>query len=276
MTTYHFGSAVSQASFAEYDAVEVIAADDSSIWVAPRPELVDGVTLTVRDPDTLVALDPITVGDNGYWAYTTTDIPIIQVSSDAGTSWSEHYSREVTLAAATAGVDASTALSAANNAVTTANSAATTAAQALALAQAGTGGGGFTGTVDYATQVTGKPSIPSTAADLGAIATSSKGAANGVASLDASTKIPLGQIPIGTTSSTVAAGDHTHTWGYAQMPPGAMFTVDYNVATSSWPTRPTSRTDLIGIWRAPAGIAPAPAGAGYAVMDVDEFKLKAS
>jgi len=37
-----------------------------------------------------------------------------------------------------------------------------------------------------------------------------KAAANGVASLDAGTKIPIAQIPTGTSSSTVSLGDHTH------------------------------------------------------------------
>lgn len=39
---------------------------------------------------------------------------------------------------------------------------------------------------------------------------SEKGAASGVATLDASTKIPIAQVPTGTTSTTVALGDHTH------------------------------------------------------------------
>ena len=38
-----------------------------------------------------------------------------------------------------------------------------------------------------------------------------KAAANGVATLDASTKIPIAQVPTGTTGTTVALGNHTHT-----------------------------------------------------------------
>ena len=38
-----------------------------------------------------------------------------------------------------------------------------------------------------------------------------KGAAGGYASLDGSTKVPIAQIPTGASSSTVAAGNHTHT-----------------------------------------------------------------
>lgn len=37
-----------------------------------------------------------------------------------------------------------------------------------------------------------------------------KAAANGYASLDASTKVPYAQLPTGTAASTVAIGDHTH------------------------------------------------------------------
>lgn len=40
--------------------------------------------------------------------------------------------------------------------------------------------------------------------------TSAKGAANGYAGLDASTKVPITQLPTGATSSTVPLGDHTH------------------------------------------------------------------
>lgn len=68
------------------------------------------------------------------------------------------------------------------------------------------------------------------AADVGAIATTARGAASGVASLDGSTLVPTAQIPpldtakittgtfaiaripTGTSSSTVSLGDHTHTY----------------------------------------------------------------
>lgn len=39
---------------------------------------------------------------------------------------------------------------------------------------------------------------------------SEKGAASGYASLDAATKIPIAQVPTGTTSTTVSLGNHTH------------------------------------------------------------------
>src|SRR6266496_330923 len=41
--------------------------------------------------------------------------------------------------------------------------------------------------------------------------TANKGAANGYAGLDGSTKVPIAQLPTGSTSSTVSLGNHTHT-----------------------------------------------------------------
>lgn len=49
-----------------------------------------------------------------------------------------------------------------------------------------------------------------TAADVSAIPTSQKGVASGVATLDGSTLVPFAQLPTGTTSSTVAVGNHAH------------------------------------------------------------------
>ena len=43
---------------------------------------------------------------------------------------------------------------------------------------------------------------------------SEKAAANGYASLDASTKVPVAQLPTGASGGTVATGDHTHAPGY--------------------------------------------------------------
>lgn len=45
----------------------------------------------------------------------------------------------------------------------------------------------------------------------GAEQTTNKGAASGYASLDGSTKVPVAQLPTGTSGSTVALGNHTHT-----------------------------------------------------------------
>lgn len=45
----------------------------------------------------------------------------------------------------------------------------------------------------------------------GAEQTTNKGVAGGYASLDGSTKVPIAQVPTGTSGTTVALGDHTHT-----------------------------------------------------------------
>jgi hypothetical protein len=50
-------------------------------------------------------------------------------------------------------------------------------------------------------------SDPVTPAAIGALATSARGAAGGVASLDGSTLVPIGELPLGTTSSTVTVGN---------------------------------------------------------------------
>ena len=51
----------------------------------------------------------------------------------------------------------------------------------------------------------------STAAD--ARITAQKATANGIATLDSGTKVPIAQIPTGTTSTTVSLGNHTHSAG---------------------------------------------------------------
>lgn len=53
-------------------------------------------------------------------------------------------------------------------------------------------------------------SDPVTPAAIGALATTARGAANGVASLDSGTKIPIAQVPTGSTSTTVSLGNHNH------------------------------------------------------------------
>ncbi|HEV2412739.1 MAG TPA: hypothetical protein VGS28_02955 [Candidatus Saccharimonadales bacterium] len=51
---------------------------------------------------------------------------------------------------------------------------------------------------------------PSSLSSAGAEMTSNKGVANGYAALNTSSQVPLGQLPTGTTVSTVALGQHTH------------------------------------------------------------------
>ena len=58
------------------------------------------------------------------------------------------------------------------------------------------------GTGSY-TDLANKPVIPVTAADVGAVATTAKGVANGVASLDATGKVPAAQLPAAGGTGTV-------------------------------------------------------------------------
>ncbi len=54
--------------------------------------------------------------------------------------------------------------------------------------------------------------VTSLTADLASKeATANKGVASGYASLDGSTKVPIAQVPTGSSGSTVALGNHTHT-----------------------------------------------------------------
>ena len=81
-------------------------------------------------------------------------------------------------------------------------------------------GTGLTGGGDLSTNRTISANFGTTAGTIaqgndsritGAEQTANKGAAGGYASLDGSTKVPIAQVPTGTTGSTVALGNHTHT-----------------------------------------------------------------
>ncbi len=80
-------------------------------------------------------------------------------------------------------------------------------------------GTGLTGGGDLSTNRTLSANFGTTAGTIaqgndsriaGAEQTANKGAASGYASLDGSTKVPIAQVPTGTTGTTVALGNHTH------------------------------------------------------------------
>lgn len=80
-------------------------------------------------------------------------------------------------------------------------------------------GTGLTGGGDLSTNRTLSANFGTTAGTIaqgndsriaGAEQTINKGAASGYASLDGSTKVPVAQLPTGTSGSTVALGNHTH------------------------------------------------------------------
>jgi hypothetical protein len=108
-----------------------------------------------------------------------------------------------------------------------------------------------------------------TPTNVGEAVAALKGVANGIAGLDADTKVPITQLPTGTTSTTVLKGDQQ--LEYKHLPP-------YTNVTQIWdgvggaaatPNRITPRTDLIVIWRCP--VEPSYA-AGKAIAGLDEWR----
>jgi hypothetical protein len=173
------------------------------------------VTVQVRDATvaTIVALPSVQSLTFGYLSFTAST-PIVRVSTDNFQTFRTLFGEEGLSGAVAAGVDATQAATDA--------AAARTAVNALGVRvstlEAGGGAGGsstFTGTVDWVTQVTGKPSL--TAAALGALATSARGAAEGVAPLSGGL-VPIGNLPVGTAATQVAAGAHTHAIDFASLP----------------------------------------------------------
>lgn len=86
------------------------------------------------------------------------------------------------------------------------------------------------------------------AADVGAVATGAKGTANGVAALDANTKVPVAQLPVGTNPGTVMAGDRV--LSLANMPAGHTHFQTWN-GVGTTPNRDTNRTDIKVRWYSP-------------------------
>ena len=86
--------------------------------------------------------------------------------------------------------------------------------------------------------LTNRPTIPSTAADVGAIPTTEKGANNGVAELDANAKVPAANLPLA-TSNTVGAvkasgngGISVSSDGHIQLIPATNINID--ARTNGW------------------------------------------
>lgn len=266
MTTYTFSTQIDPALFDEEQDTTYVDSTSAgrTLWVRPRA----GKTLKVRNYADGTALADTLMLDGGYVSFTTTDIPAVQVSPDNGATWvGPIIATAALLAVLDQAVNATAALTAANQAVATANKAATDAATALAEVQSG-GGGGFTGHVDWLTQIDNRPVIPSTASQIGAIAASDKGAALGVATLDTNVQVPVAELPTGTSATTVALGNHIHAVPFDWAWPGAVAQILYSTA-NGWAKRPTARADLFVIWRGPSQ---APAGNGYMLNGVDEYK----
>lgn len=212
MTIYHFGTSVDTSVLVEQ--VPSTPPGDASPTAAPlRPGR--GQHLRVRNPAFGTDLPDIVTDDYGYWDYTTEDIPVIWVSSDNFNTKVSVRATEAMDAAATTGVDVTTALTTAKDAKDVAN-------QALVLAsQAGTGNvesvnGKLGSVILTATDVQARPlgaAIAATeVAGLSPVATTGKytdltstppvgipltdkGTPNGVPALDGAAKVKLVNMP---------------------------------------------------------------------------------
>jgi hypothetical protein len=234
MATFTFGTLINPSHYVEIP-------DPAVAGQVKRPAA--GLVVLVRNAASLVALASVTTTAYGYIpVFTTTDVPQVHLSADNGTTWVGPLTgREAITSAITAGVDATNALSTANQALTTANAA------KAAVDAGGAGGGPFSGSVDWLTQVTGKPTIPTTALQVGAIPASDRASANGVAPLSAGL-IPFQFFPVGTTATTLAVGSHTHAQAWSGAPAGSECIVT-ETAPGVYPTPPTSRADIVRRFR---------------------------
>jgi hypothetical protein len=209
-----------------------------------------GFTVAVRDATaaTIVNLPAVATLSYGYLSFTATT-PIVRVSTDGFATWKTLLAEEALASAVTAGVDATQAATDA--------AAARTAVNALGVRvgvlEAGGGTGGstsFSGTVDWATQVTGKPLL--TPAGIGALAVGARGAAEGVAPLSGGL-VPVGNLPVGTGGTQVASGSHTHAIDFASLPGagGVRSVIEIDeVSAGVYPTLTAaqSRTSIKRVW----------------------------
>lgn len=158
MTTHHFGTDVDPSHYVEIP-------DTANPGQVKRPPA--GIVLKVRAAPTLADLPDVITTTYGYWETTTTDVPQIYVSGDNwATAVGPLTSAEASTAGVNAGTNASAALAGVSNLTPQVSTAVADAAYArtradYAVSQAGSSG--FTGTVDWTSQVQNKPAIPSLA-----------------------------------------------------------------------------------------------------------------
>ena len=91
----------------------------------------------------------------------------------------------------------------------------------------------------------------STAAD--ARITAAKGVASGIASLDSGTKIPIAQIPTGSTSTTVSLGNHTHSNGTTSAAGFAQLATQAETEARSLATKVVTPAGLVNFTRKVTG-----------------------
>jgi hypothetical protein len=109
-----------------------------------------------------------------------------------------------------------------------------------------------------------KPTIPTTAAGVGAIPATDKGAVSGVATLSVAGKHTSTEIPFGTTANTVMSGNAIIL--AANMANSSVMFALYT--GGAYPARPTTRTTVMVFWVGP--VAPGIGGTG-AVNNVDQW-----
>jgi hypothetical protein len=198
-----------------------------------RPDV--GLAVQIRDAYTLADLAGTTSGPFGYLDFTATSAAV-RVSTDGFSTWKELYGEEAVRGSLTAAVDATTARSDAGTALAKVNALDVRVGSLEAGGTTGaTGGTAFTWSVSWA-QVTDKPTI--NAVYVGALALSARGAADGVAPL-AGGLVPFGNLPVGTTGTTVALGSHVHAIDFANLPSGTNVRVAIEIDEVSAGVYPT-------------------------------------
>jgi hypothetical protein len=218
MTVHHFGTTVDGSTFVE----QVPLTPPASPTLTAAPQRPPRAThLSVRDHVSLSALPDIQTQDYGYWDYTTTDIPSIDVSSDGFANFATFFSKESTEGSMNAGATADTAL-------TTANAANTTANQALAAVQAIPGQTWDTLANKPLTFPPSPHSHPasqlSDSTVVGRAVITAADATAARAAIGAGTGNGTSNLTLGTTATTAAAGNHVHSASAVTFTPAGSLT----------------------------------------------------
>ena len=256
MATYTYGHSTN-------DYVEV--ADPTAAGQTVRP--VSGTAVLVRDAETLADLPGTVTELYGYLNFTTT-APVIRVSADAWVTYRTLYGEEALRGAIRAGVDAAQAASDSATELSKVNTLDTRVQTLEAGGTTGTTGGTtFSGSVDWNTQIVNKPTF--NAAFVGALATTQRGAPEGVAPLSAGL-VPIANLPVGTSATQVAQGSHTHAQAWSGAPAGTVCVIT-ETSAGVYPTPPTARADIVRWWR--GSVRPT---AGQGLQAGDEWRNTAS
>jgi hypothetical protein len=204
VATHNFGSSVDSSSVIEQ--VPSTGPSTPTATTAPkRPPR--GTVGKVRNHATLADLPDFLTQDNGYWSYSTNDIPLIRISFDNWASYMVVRSAESMNAAATLSADLTAVDAKADTALTTANTALTTA-QSIPGASWPIPGTPSTFPASAHTHTRSQISDASSVglAVLGAVDPQAARAAIGAGTGNGTSNLQLG-----TTGTTAAPGNHSHT-----------------------------------------------------------------